>query len=466
MSGIASAALILSLALVVLPGSPRCRLTPDDTGRRVLLVGARRVAWGVGCVAVGVAALLPLPTVVAVAVLGATLGLRYRRRRRYLRRSREGQALEAALELVVGELRAGAHPVRAFSIAADETGGPVAVALRAVAARARLGADVTAGLLAAARSSALPAYWERLAVCWQLGSDHGLAIASLMRAAQRDVAERQRFSARVSAGMAGARASAAILAILPLLGVLLGQLIGARPLSFLLTGRVGGWLLVGRADTGLRRAAVVGPDHRSASVVSAAAVLLAMALWLGAGPSVVRARAGRPPRAHRPHQGLLLGRTDVADPLAVAASLDVLAVCLAAGMAVSTAAAATAAVAPPRLARVLRRAADLLALGADPNIAWSRPPDLPPGTHDAQTDAVLRLARRSAASGAALADGIVELAVQVRHDAAQAAAAAAERAGVLIAGPLGLCFLPAFLCVGIVPLVVGLAGDVLQFGLV
>lgn len=94
------------------------------------------------------------------------------------------------------------------------------------------------------------------------------------------------------------------------------------------------------------------------------------------------------------------------------------------------------------------------------------PPDLPPGTHDAQTDAVLRLARRSAASGAALADGIVELAVQVRHDAAQAAAAAAERAGVLIAGPLGLCFLPAFLCVGIVPLVVGLAGDVLQFGLV
>lgn len=180
--------------------------------------------------------------------------------------------------------------------------------------------------------------------------------------------------------------------------------------------------------------------------MSAAAVLLAMALWLGAGPSVVRARAGRPPRAHRPHQGLLLGRTDVADPLAVAASLDVLAVCLAAGMAVS--------------------AADLLALGADPNIAWSRPPDLPPGTHDAQTDAVLRLARRSAASGAALADGIVELAVQVRHDAAQAAAAAAERAGVLIAGPLGLCFLPAFLCVGIVPLVVGLAGDVLQFGLV
>jgi tight adherence protein B len=48
----------------------------------------------------------------------------------------------------------------------------------------------------------------------------------------------------VTSGMAGARATAAILAGLPLLGVLLGQLIGARPLNFLLSGQVGGWLLV------------------------------------------------------------------------------------------------------------------------------------------------------------------------------------------------------------------------------
>jgi tight adherence protein B len=65
-----------------------------------------------------------------------------------------------------------------------------------------------------------------------------------MRAAQRDIAERQRFSARVASGMAGARATATILAGLPVLGVLLGQLIGARPLSFLLSGHGGGWLLV------------------------------------------------------------------------------------------------------------------------------------------------------------------------------------------------------------------------------
>ncbi|MCV7100621.1 type II secretion system F family protein, partial [Mycobacterium palustre] len=73
--------------------------------------------------------------------------------------------------------------------------------------------------------------------------------------------------------------------------------------------------------------------------------------------------------------------------------------------------------------------------------------------------------RRSASSGAALARGITELADQSRHDAAHAATAAAERAGVLVAGPLGLCFLPAFVCLGIVPMVVGLARDVLQSGL-
>ncbi|WP_237984320.1 type II secretion system F family protein [Mycobacterium avium] len=133
-------------------------------------------------------------------------------------------------------------------------------------------------------------------------------------------------------------------------------------------------------------------------------------------------------------------------------------------MAVSAAAAAAVPSAPAQLGRVLRRAADLLALGADPAVAWSMPPDPPGGPADPQIDALLRLARRSAASGAALA-AASPLADQSRSDAAHTAAAAAERAGVLIAGPLGLCFLPAFVCLGIVPVVAGLAGDVLRSGL-
>jgi tight adherence protein B len=244
MNGLAVAALLLSLALVVVPSSPRRRLMPSVRVSRRVMIDARGVGRVGVCAIVAAAVFLPLTTVLAVAVVSATAGLRYRRHRRIQRAIDEGRTLETALDVLVGELRVGSHPVRAFCVAADETVGAVAVSLRAVAARARLGADVTAGLRTAARSSALPAHWDRLAVCWQLASDHGLAIATLMRAAQRDIAERQRFSARVSSSMAGARATAAILAGLPVLGVLLGQLIGARPLSFLFNGHTGGWLLV------------------------------------------------------------------------------------------------------------------------------------------------------------------------------------------------------------------------------
>lgn len=245
MNGPQAGALLLSLALVVGRPSPRRRLRPAASPRRRLpsngLRGAGWVAVGLGWAAL---VLLPLTTVLCFAVVGATVSLRYRRRRRMRRATREGRALETALDVLVGELRAGSHPVRAFGVAADETAGAVADSLRSVAARARLGADVAAGLAAAARSSALPAHWERLALCWRLASDNGLGIATLMRAAQRDIAERQRFSARVASSLAGARATAAILAALPVLGVLLGQLIGARPLAFLLAGHVGGWLLL------------------------------------------------------------------------------------------------------------------------------------------------------------------------------------------------------------------------------
>lgn len=195
--------------------------------------------------------------------------------------------------------------------------------------------------------------------------------------------------------------------------------------------------------------------------MSAAATLLAVALLTAPGPSMVAARAAGVMPGYRPRRRPARGP----DPLAVASSLDVLAVCLSAGMPVSTAAAATAASAPPRLAGVLRRAADLLALGAEPATAWSAPDRLAAGSLDTPTEALLRLARRSASSGAALAEAVAELAAQSRHDAAHAAVAAAERAAVLIAGPLGLCFLPAFVCLGVVPVVAGLAGDVLQSGL-
>lgn len=244
MTGLPLTALLLSSALLVSPGSPRGRLTTALPQGRRKVVGARGIGWLCGCIFAVAVVVMPLTTVLSGALASAVVGARYRRRRRSRRGTEEARALEAGLDVLVGELRVGVHPVRAFDVAADETAGAVSAALRAVAARARLGADVAAGLRAAAASSALPQLWERLAVCWQLASDHGLAIATLMRAAQRDIVERQRFSSAVASGLAGARATAAILAGLPLLGLLLGQLIGAQPLRFLSDGHAGGWFLM------------------------------------------------------------------------------------------------------------------------------------------------------------------------------------------------------------------------------
>lgn len=189
--------------------------------------------------------------------------------------------------------------------------------------------------------------------------------------------------------------------------------------------------------------------------MSGVALLLAAAVLVAAGPAHARVHTAGDSRARR------VAPPRSSDALAVASTFDVFAACLRSGMAVSTAAAAAASSAPGPLAAVLVRAADMLALGADPAAAWSNPAL----RLDGHGEALLRLARRSAASGAALAQGIADLADQSRGEAASAADARAQRASVLIAGPLGLCYLPAFVCLGIIPIVAGLAGDVLRSGL-
>ena len=127
--------------------------------------------------------------------------------------------------------------------------------------------------------------------------------------------------------------------------------------------------------------------------MSVAALRLAAALVCGVGPISARKRAGLVVCRDASDTG----RHCPTDPFAVASALDVLAVCLGAGMGVANAAAATAPSAPPVLRTVLQRAADLLALGADPETAWSVNGDA------ADLEALMRLARRSASSGSALA---------------------------------------------------------------
>jgi pilus assembly protein TadC len=131
------------------------------------------------------------------------------------------------------------------------------------------------------------------------------------------------------------------------------------------------------------------------------------------------------------------------------------------------AAAARAGAPPERAARVvgnalggpvggrLVRVADALRLGDEPGDAWSHLADLPGGAR------LARAAARSAERGTALTRVFENHAEELRKARAAHAEASARRAGVLVVLPLGLCFLPAFLLAGVVPVVTSVLGDVL-----
>jgi len=127
---------------------------------------------------------------------------------------------------------------------------------------------------------------------------------------------------------------------------------------------------------------------------------------------------------------------------------------LRAGLPIATALDLAKPAAAASLAEALGRTAGLLRLGATPEQAWSLLPDREPFS------GIALLVKRSGHSGTKLADAFERAAARVLVEQRAAALARAQRVSVLAVGPLGACFLPAFVCLGIVPVVVAVAGGV------
>jgi pilus assembly protein TadC len=151
------------------------------------------------------------------------------------------------------------------------------------------------------------------------------------------------------------------------------------------------------------------------------------------------------------------------DTRAVAFLLDLLASVLAAGAPPELAiAGVTAAVrehgdeALKHAVEPLSRVGRLLQLGSEPAVAWAWLHPIP------GYGSVADCGRRCAASGARLAGALAAVAddLRVRHQVQ--ALARAERVGVWSLLPLGCCFLPAFVCLGVIPVILGVAGQVLS----
>ncbi|MDG4833862.1 type II secretion system F family protein [Solwaraspora sp. WMMD1047] len=192
---------------------------------------------------------------------------------------------------------------------------------------------------------------------------------------------------------------------------------------------------------------------RSVAVLCGVATAVLVGGWLGVAAGVAVAvgvgpalRRVEPPEARR-------RRLREAAELPLAA--DLLAAALRAGAPVDGAVAAVAEALGGPLGGRLARVGRTMRLGGDPAEAWEHLAPVTGGRRLADA------AVRSAASGGALAGALHRLADDLRGDRAVAAEAAARRAGVLIVLPLGLCFLPAFILAGLVPVIVAVLGDVL-----
>ncbi|WOT36338.1 type II secretion system F family protein [Streptomyces coeruleorubidus] len=165
-------------------------------------------------------------------------------------RERRADAVIALCGALAGEVRAGRQPGEALLRAARDCGG-LADAQATVLAAARFGGDVPDALATAARQPGAEGL-RGLAACWRVAVDQGAGLAAgLDRLAAALRAERDQRS-DLRAQLAGARATAVLLAGLPALGLLIGTALGADPLHVLLHTTAGlGCLVTGGVLEGL-----------------------------------------------------------------------------------------------------------------------------------------------------------------------------------------------------------------------
>jgi pilus assembly protein TadC len=76
-------------------------------------------------------------------------------------------------------------------------------------------------------------------------------------------------------------------------------------------------------------------------------------------------------------------------------------------------------------------------------------------------DRLVRVVARASRTGAPMAESVRLLAADEAERARWDALERARRAGVQAVGPLAACFLPAFVLLGVVPMIVGVARTVL-----
>lgn len=184
-----------------------------------------------------VGAALLVPGSARYRLRGSRTNLRWRARRTPKRTS------EQVVELISGlrdELMAGSALRPGLERAAGGLGPQVCP--RAVAV-SQLGGDVAEALRADADGDQM---LLSLAALWQVCEGSGAALATALDRLVEGARQSARIRREVKAQLAGPRATMRVLAVLPLIGVGMGLLMGADPLGFLFT-TAWGWLCLALA---------------------------------------------------------------------------------------------------------------------------------------------------------------------------------------------------------------------------
>ncbi|MFL6060819.1 MAG: type II secretion system F family protein [Marmoricola sp.] len=197
-------------------------------------------SWIVGAVLVVLATasrVLPIHLVVIGAAVSLIIAREYRRRRERLRITAHRDAAIDACAGLVADLRSGSSASQALSAAASDWSE-----LRAAADAAVLGADVPAALRRlAGRRGSESLRW--VASAWVVAHRSGAGLASSVdRAVVAMIDERDRARA-LETELASARATARLLAMLPLGVLVMGSGVGGDPIGFLLGSTPGTFCL-------------------------------------------------------------------------------------------------------------------------------------------------------------------------------------------------------------------------------
>ncbi len=234
--------LLTAAALVLWPGPRSAARMPAPAQAQVLPVGGRVAGGPVALAAVlaaGVGAALSTPLVAALAAAVAAAGVRaWARRRAAAEVDDRLRGLADGLGALAADLRSGRSLASAAAAAEHACGNRSAGRSLVLAVR-------TPEVAPAEGAGEIGEAVARIAAATRLSARTGCSLAAVATAVEDDLRARARHRVELRAATAGPRASAVVLAGLPVLGLLMGSGVGADPWRILTTTGAGQALLVG-----------------------------------------------------------------------------------------------------------------------------------------------------------------------------------------------------------------------------